>query len=343
MALVGALIGCGFFARNHLAAWRDLGIGMVLCDRRREKAERLGAEFGIERVHDDAARLLQEETLDFADIATTPESHATLVGLCADAGVPAICQKPFALDMGEACGMVRAAKAGGVALMVHENFRWQRPMLALAEALAAGAVGRPTYARISFRHGFDVYANQPYLATEKRLALVDVGVHVLDLARFFMGEATRIYCRTQRLNPAVAGEDAATIVLDHESGAVSVVDISFFSKLSPDPFPQTLVRIEGDEGTLELGEGYQLTSIADGRRETRSVEPAVPSWGERPWHVVQDSVRNVQAHWLDCLAAGREPSPSGADNLRTLDLVFKAYESAATGAAIPVDARKLGP
>jgi predicted dehydrogenase len=156
-----------------------------------------------------------------------------------------------------------------------------------------------------------------------------------------MGEATRVYCRTQRLNPGVAGEDAATIVLDHDSGAVTVVEISFFAKLDPDPFPQTLVRIEGDAGTLDLAEGYRLTTVCGGRSDARSVEPPVPAWGERPWHGIQSSVYNIQAHWLDCLATGAEPRPSGADNLRTLDLVFKAYESAESGRAVPVEADRL--
>ena len=62
---------------------------------------------------------------------------------------------------------------------------------------------------------------------------------------------------------------------------------------------------------------------------------------ERPWHGIQSSVRNIQAHWLDCLATGAEPHPSGADNLRTLDLAFKAYESAESGRAVPVEADRL--
>jgi len=220
---------------------------------------------------------------------------------------------------------------------VHENFRWQAPMLAVRRVLDERVIGHPSFARISFRHGFDIYANQPYLATETRLALVDVGVHVLDLARFFLGEVTRLYCRNRRLNPRVAGEDCSTLLLDHASGAVSVVDIGFYSKLDPDPFPQTLVHIEGDRGTLTLDTGYRLTLISPNGRKVSDVEPAVPRWREKPWHVVQDSVRNTQAHWIDCLRGGAEPKPSGADNLRTLDLVFKAYDSAASGHAIAIN------
>ncbi len=337
--LRGGVIGCGFFAANHVQAWRELADAEIVavCDRDPARAQQFGARFAIERAFVDAREMLARGGLDFVDIVTMADSHRPLVLLCAEHRVPAICQKPLAVTMDDASAMVTAMAASGVPLLVHENFRWQRPMLALRQALDEGAIGRPSYARIVFRHGFDIYANQPYLATEQRLALLDVGVHVLDLARFFLGEATRVYCRNRRLNPRVRGEDSSTIILDHANGAVSTIEISFFSQLAPDPFPQTLVHLEGDRGTLSLGEGYRLTHMRDGSRDTRDVEPEVPAWGAKPWHAVQDSVRNIQAHWLDCLRSGIEPRPSGADNLRTLDLVFKAYESAETGAALAVD------
>jgi predicted dehydrogenase len=65
----------------------------------------------------------------------------------------------------------------------------------------------------------------------------------------------------------------------------------------------------------------------------------VPAFGERPWHVIQDSVKNIEAHWLECLKEGGEPSPSGADNLKTLDLVFAAYQSAERAQAVSIATR----
>jgi predicted dehydrogenase len=329
--LKGGVIGCGFFAANHLAAWELLdGVRITaVCDRDPAKAQWDGA-----RSYSDAAAMLATEKLDFVDIVTTVESHRELVELAAAHRVPAICQKPFARDLDEAKAMVEACRRAGVALMVHENFRWQSPLMAVKEVLDAGEIGEPTYGRIQFRHAYDIYANQPYLKTEQRLAIMDLGIHVLDLARFYLGEATRLHCRMQRINPVVAGEDCVTIVLDHDSGAVSLVDFSFATKLSPDPFPETLVRIEGTKGTVELFQGYRLKVSGTGWSREEDVEPDVPSFGAKPWHNIQESVINIQRHWIDCLKTGREPATSGADNLRTLDLVFKAYESASTGRAL---------
>jgi D-apiose dehydrogenase len=219
---------------------------------------------------------------------------------------------------------------------VHENFRWQAPLMAVRQALDEGLAGRPFFARINFRHGHDIYTAQPYLATEERLAIADLGIHLLDLARYYLGEVAQLYCRTDRINPKVRGEDAAVMLLDHADGARCVVDFSNFTQTEPDPFPQTLVRIEGDAGTVELEPGYRLVLSRPGQREARDVEPAVPPWGTKPWHVVQDSVINIQRHWLDCLRAGRAPATSGRDNLATFALVEAAYESAASG--LPVRA-----
>lgn len=330
----GCLIGAGFFARNHMQAWRDLSAEGArvtgVCDLDAAKANAMAREFGAEPFTDPAA-MLNALSPDFVDIATTPPSHRKLVELCAPAVRLVICQKPIAESMEDGQAMVSACEAAGAALLVHENFRWQLPFMRMLELVRGGAIGRPRHGRFAFRHGWDVYSGQPYLLAFRRLAIMDVGVHLFDLARAFMGEAVAVSCETQRRNPRVAGEDAFTALVAHDSGAVSVTDVSFHSLLRPEPFPQTLASIEGDAGTLELRENFRLlVHDASGRRE-ENVEPAVPAWGERPWHVVQDSVRNFERHALDVLRGRAEPQPSGADNLRTLRLCLAAYESAETG------------
>ena len=76
--------------------------------------------------------------------------------------------------------------------MVHENFRFQTPILAVREVLARGTIGRPFFARISWRTGYDVYASQPYLAAEERFIILDLVIHLLDVARCLFGEVERV-------------------------------------------------------------------------------------------------------------------------------------------------------
>jgi predicted dehydrogenase len=335
----GALVGCGFFARNHMHGWQGVdGAEIVaVCDLDAEKARRMAEDFGVPRHYTDMAAMLAAERLDFVDVATTAPSHRPLVCLALDNGIAAICQKPFAETYEDAEAMVRAAERAGRPLLVHENFRWERPFLELAKRLRAGEIGRPFFGHLSFRHGYDNYRNQPYLAEIDRFAIMDVGLHLFDLARWLLGDVASIHCRTQRYNPRVKGEDAFTASLRHENGAVCVVDCSFFTKLEPEPFPQTAARIEGENGTLELTRDYRLLVHHAGRLEVIDVDPPVPAWGARPWHCVQDSVVAIERHWIDVLAGRAEPQPSGADNLKTLRLAFAAYESAERDAAVTID------
>jgi predicted dehydrogenase len=326
----GALIGCGFFARNHMHGWADAeGAEIVaVCDLDRAKAETFARDFAVAGVFTDAAAMLAEIRPDFVDVATTVPSHRPLVELATAAGALTICQKPFAETYADGAAMVAAADRAGVPLIVHENFRWQLPFLRLKARLDAGAIGRPAFARLSFRHGYDVYANQPYLAEVADFALMDVGLHLFDLSRFLMGDVTSVHCRTQTRNPRVRGEDDFLASLRHVDGAVTSVECGFFSTISPDPFPQTLAWIEGETGTLEVTGHYRLRLHRRGGVEEESVDPAPPAWGARPWHAVQDSVGAFERHVVAVLRGEAEPQPSGAHNLETLALTIAAYRSA---------------
>ena len=121
----------------------------------------------------------------------------------------------------------------------------------------------------------------------------------------------------------------------HENGSTSIVDCSYASARSEELFPQTLVEIDGEQGSLKLDAGYKLT-IYNAQTGTRRIdcEPPLHAWAERPWFNIQDSVLNIQEHWLKCLRTGEDPQTSGRDNLRTLALVEAAYAAANAGKTV---------
>ncbi|HEV7254032.1 MAG TPA: Gfo/Idh/MocA family oxidoreductase [Mesorhizobium sp.] len=337
--LQGALIGCGFFADIHLHAWKRLeGQGRAriaaACDRDEGRLERAKNLFGIERTYTDAAQMFAAETLDFVDIATTAGSHRALVELAAFHRVPVICQKPLAPTYPDAKVIVETCEQAGLPLMVHENFRWQTPIRAVRQVIDSGRVGKPFWGRISFRSGRDVFSAQPYLATGERFILEDLGVHALDIARFLLGDAERLCATVQSVNPNIRGEDVATVLLRHEGGAACVMDCSYATKLEEDLFPQTLVEIDGTQGTIRLGKDFRLTVTTPEGTEHSQVAPNPMPWTESPWHLVAESVLRIQEHWVDCLTSGRAPDTSGRDNLKTYALVEGAYRSAASGDAL---------
>lgn len=331
------VVGCGFFARFHLNAWRDLardGAELVaVCDLDAAKAEAAGREFGV-RWYTDASRMFATEKLDLVDIATRMETHLELVGHAIAARVPIVVQKPIAPGWDEAVAIVKAANDAGIFLAVHENFRFQAPFRQAARLIREGAIGSPTWARIAFRTGLDVYANQPYFLNEKRLVILDVGIHILDLARVLVGEVARISCETQRRNPRVRAEDTATMLLRHTNGAVTVAECTYENRRIPGSGIETLAEIEGPDGAIVIDVGCRLTVTASATAKTLEFNPPPLAWADPVLHVVQESVVQTCAHVLTALRAGRDADTSGADNLRTFALVEAAYSAAAERRAV---------
>lgn len=335
--LRGLLIGCGFFSANHLAAWADVeGAEIVaVCDRDGARARAAAERFGIGAWHEDAG-VMAGGGFDFVDICTTMETHEALVGQAVAAGLPAIVQKPFAPDLATCRRIEAAARAAGVPLMVHENFRFQKLFRRLREILDAGEIGETTFARLCWRNDIDVYSNQPYLLKTERFMIMDVGIHLLDLARFLMGDAGEVSCRTQSVREGLMGEDAATMLLGHDNGATSVVDVSYASHRTPNPFPQTLGEVEGREGTVQILEGQVLRVHSGGRVRDERIAGDGRRWTSEPWTQIQDSVPRTQAHFIDCLRRGLPFETSAADSLRTYALAEAAYRSAAQGRRVEI-------
>jgi len=329
--LRGGLVGCGFFARNHMHGWREVeGAEVVaVCDLDAARARRFAGEFGVRSAYSDVEEMLRAERLDFVDVVTGPWAHREPVEVAARRGVHVICQKPLASTLDEARTIVEACREARVRFMVHENFRWQRPMRELKRA--AETLGELFFGRISFRSAYDVYADQPYLAEDPRFILYDLGVHLLDLTRFFFGPVEQLHCLSSRVNPNIAGEDAATVLLRASNGAACVTDMSYASKLPEELFPQTLVHLEGARGSATLGPRYGLTVTHERSTAEREVGPELFTWSTSPAEAIQQSVVEIQRHWIECLRTGREPETSGTDNLKTLELVFGSYASAEAG------------
>ena len=90
------VIGCGFFAQNHLNGWRDLAAEGVeiaaVCDIDASKAEAAAKAFGVPRAYADAATMLAKEKLDFVDIVTRMESHLEMVKLAAPGASTSSCK-----------------------------------------------------------------------------------------------------------------------------------------------------------------------------------------------------------------------------------------------------------
>ncbi len=330
-----AIFGCGFWARFQIAAWLELpGVQIVaLYNRTRARAEELANLFAIPAVYDDPEELLRIEQIDAIDVITGVETHAQFVSLAARHGIPVICQKPMATTFAEAEQMVQQCAAAGTPLFIHENWRWQRPLRHLKHLLDAGHIGSPFRGRIQFSSSFPVFTNQPFLKELEQFILTDIGSHILDTARFLFGDAQRLYCQTSRVNQEIKGEDVATVML--QQGEVTCIcEMSYGSRLEHERFPETYVLIEGTKGSLELGPDYWLRCTTDAGTHARRYPPHHYSWADPAYDLVHASIVDCNANMLQALSGRTVAETNGADNLKTMQLVFSSCRSSASNQAI---------
>lgn len=330
-----AILGGGFWARFQIAAWQELaGVQVVaIYNRTRTKAEELAQRFGIPQVYDDAEELLRAERPDAIDIITDINTHHQFVSLAARYRVPVICQKPMATSLAVAKSMVQLCTENGVPFIVHENWRWQSPLRHLKQALDTGEIGEAFRAHVQFSSSFPVFDNQPFLKELEQFILMDIGSHILDTARFLFGDAHSLYCRTKRVNPTIKGEDVATVMLQH-NGLTCTCEMSYASRLERERFPETFVLIEGSQGSLELGPDYWLRRTTSEGTYARRCPPRHYAWADPAYDLVHSSIVACNANILQAFQQGIPAETQAEDNIKTVGLVFAAYESAQSGQAI---------
>jgi predicted dehydrogenase len=209
--------------------------------------------------------------------------------------------------------------------MVHENYRFRPHYAEMAARVAAGEVGRVRHVRLTVRaSSLNDYpgrtpfllGRQPYLATFPRLLVFEVLIHHLDALRAAFGEMAPLAAILDRINPDLAGEDAALITLRTASGAWVQIDANI-SALGYPPLPTDRLEVLGEADTL----------ILDRDRITRLSAPDAVS--------KHDLTANYQAcftgavtEFVTGLRTGRAFATDRLDNLQTLRLMEAIYRLA---------------
>jgi predicted dehydrogenase len=185
--------------------------------------------------------------------------------------------------------------------------------------------------------GFPVFDNQPSLKLMEQFILTDLGSHLFDVARFLFGEAQSVYCRVRRVHKDIRGEDVSTTVLQMQSGVTVLVQLAYAGNhLERECFPQTLVFVEGSKGSAEIGPDYVLKVTTSGGTQTTRHVPPHYAWADARYEVVHSSIVPCQQDILKGLRGG-DAETTGADNLKTLRLVFASYESAAKNEVVVLE------
>ena len=256
------------------------------------------------------------------------ETHLKIATILSKNKIATSMQKPFAENLANAKKIVRLFKNTNTPLMVHENFRWQTPLMELKKIEKKYKLKNPQYAKISFRHANPVgYTNQTYLYDLEEYLILDVGIHLYDLSRFFLGEAASVYTINQNTNKKFKGETAFTSLVRHHNSGVSIIDASISSIKTPDRFAQTLVNLEYKNGSIDLDYNYKITVHKNGLKKFHSANPKKLKWTSKPWDQIQESIVNTHKHFITRLNAKKPHDTSGQDNIKSLSLVFASYQS----------------
>lgn len=329
--LRGALIGCGFVSQYHLEAWKRVPDAEIkaVCDIDPERLERAGSRAPGARRYTDAETLFGDSRYDFVEICTRPETHRALVTIAASHGAHVLCQKPAAHDRGDLLAMIECCEGSGVRLMIHENWRFRPWYRALRAEIDAGTVGRPIRLRLAHRDTRalrpDGFADQPFLASARRLILMEMGCHLVDTARYLLGDIRDVAATLGRFGSGHPGEDVATLSLSFRSGSLGLLDMSWCAPadLARPEWALNETVVEGTGGALSVeSDGTLRLAYLDGRSERRAV--AMPPDDE----VYVDGYVATQRHFVDGLLHGKPHETSGADTLHTMDVIWAAYRSA---------------
>ena len=327
------VVGAGYFAGFHLQAWRACGAQVVaLVDLDPARRTALAAAHGIEHTADDAAQAMDTHAPTLVDVVLPPQAQRGVVAAALQRGLPTICQKPFGIDLADAQAMSAMARQARTPLVVHENFRfapWYRECRRLIDNGFFGRVhGMSFRLRPGDGQGPRAYLDrQPYFQTMPQLLVRETAVHFIDTFRFLLGEVRAVSARLRRLNPALAGEDAALICLEFDDQRQAVFDGNRLNGHPAADPRRTMGQawLEGEAGVMRLdGEGA-LWWMPHGGTER-----------EHPFAAGDDgpfggAVVALQRHVLAHLRDGAALENEAADYLHNLQVQAAVYHAHACG------------
>jgi len=187
----------GRFGRNHILAFGKTGNVEVTAFCQRTRPEELAREFHIPHVFSDYRELLALEGLDAISLAVPTYLHHPITMEALSRGLHVLCEKPLALNKEEAGAMLARAEEAGLVHMTAFNFRFIPAIQRMKELLEEGYVGRPLHADLVWFSEGRADPGRPLVwRNRKELAgvgvLGDTGVHLVDLARWLVGDFTRV-------------------------------------------------------------------------------------------------------------------------------------------------------
>ena len=343
------LVGAGTMSKKHLDAYKKESSVEVaaLCDINLDLAKQRAEEWGINHVYDNYLKMLDSCELDIVNVVTSNNTHAPITIDALNAGKHVLCEKPPAMNTHEAVKMEEAAKRNQKLLMYGLPFRYSDKVNVIKDFYDQGVFGEIYYAKTGFirRCG-----NPGGWFSNKSIArggpLLDLGVHIIDLAMFIMGkpEPVSVYgitCDKMGNRSNIKGftwyrsANYVTGINDVEDLAVAIIKLSNGATL----FAETSYasNIKSESLYMELM----------GTKAGVKVEPDIEIYGEQNNYMMDmkpilddysinwsKSVDNEINHFVKCILNGDKCISPAEDGITIMKIIDAIYSSAQSGEVI---------
>ncbi|MFD0714710.1 Gfo/Idh/MocA family protein [Paenibacillus sp. GCM10027626] len=335
---IGAVGTGGIFRHAHGPGWAAAPEAelVALCDPHLASAEAMAAEYGVTKVYADYREMLEKEQLDAIGICTPNLYHSEIAIAALEKGLHVFCEKPDAINPLEAQRMADAAERSGKILMTMRNNRFMPSSKFLKSFIESGKMGEIYTGRTGWvrRRGI------PGLGgwfTNKELAgggpLIDLGVHMIDLAIWLMGNPRPIAVSgaaynklAQAILPSTQSdggngfsvEDLATGFIRFDNGATLQIEFSWASNIEEE---HRFLELRGTSAGCSMRDG-ELKLFTEIEQVQCDIIPRFSSTNESMHSA------NIQ-HFVDCVLGKAEPiiKPEfGVDMIKILSAIYESTQ-----------------
>lgn len=318
-----AIIGCGLIGQKRAKALNGCDVA-VCCDVVAERAAALCSRHDGSQTSTDWQSTVCRDDVDIVLVATTHDMLAPIAAAAAEAGKHVLIEKPGARRAHELDAVVAAAEKTGVCVRIGFNHRYHRALQKAHEILTSGALGRLMFLRGRYGHGGRPGYDKEWRAVPDKSGggeAIDQGMHLIDLARWFLGDFAHVSGHAGTYFWEMPVEDNVFLLLRTREDQVAFLHATWTEWKN-----MFSVEIYGRTGKLDisgLGGSYGVERLAYYKMLPEMGPPETVIY-EYP--MADDSWEREFSEFLEDIRLRRNPSPGLADAQAALRIVEQLYQ-----------------